>query len=363
MDAELFKPFKLCFFLFKSLGTWQDGNQSWIYFILGYSIHFIGIFVYMIFQFIYALKSSNLVEFTDAICLTITNLAVTCKCLNFFVKIKAILKSVETLKKLLELSEPKEKANKRNLLRLQVTFGYKVFKVFWTTALVTSLSAIISPIFFHRLAFKVWFPFDTDESEIGFWSASIFMMFTSPFLSSLDVALDILPVIFMTFAIGLIDELSERLEKVSSHNQSDSDSFKELKICIEIHKNILEHVREIKENFSTTVLYQGILSAGIICTSVFTISVVSFLVCEKVHERHRKAILPFISSKFPSSFINFRQVYLRTNKFSLSGRRLIRNLSFFIVPGSGSFGDFSSLLFWKQVDHCFIKTLIFFVSF
>jgi 7tm Odorant receptor len=274
MDAELFKPFKLCFFIFKRLGTWQDGNQSWIYFVLGYLVHFIAIIVFMNLQLIFAIKSTNLVGFTNSISLAITNLAVTFKWLNFLIKIHAILKAVETLKALLEFSAPKDKTKHRKLLRSQVQFGHKVFKVFLVTALFTSFSAFFPPILFHRLAFQVWFPFDTENSEVGFWSASIFMMFDSPFLSSLDAALDMLPVIFMTFAIGLIDELSERLENISKVNDDDTSSIEELKKCVEIHLQICEFTVDIKKNFSTVIMIQGLLSAGMLCTCAFTISTV-----------------------------------------------------------------------------------------
>jgi flagellar biosynthesis protein FlhB len=231
----------------------------------------------MIQLLIYTIKSPNLVELTDSLSLAITVLAVVFKTLNFLIKIQAILKSVETLKKLLELSAPKDKMDNRKMLRSQVQFGYKVFKVFLATALFSTLSAFLTPILSHRLAFKLWFPFgtDTEGSEIGFWVASVWLMFNSPFLCSLDAVLDILPVIFMTFGIGLIDELSERLEKISQLKDSNIDNHKELKNCIEIHTKICEFVVEIKENFSAAILIQGILSAAILCGSVFTMSVVS----------------------------------------------------------------------------------------
>ena len=41
MDADLSTNFNLFFRMLKVLGLWQDGNQSWKYFIYGYLLHFV----------------------------------------------------------------------------------------------------------------------------------------------------------------------------------------------------------------------------------------------------------------------------------------------------------------------------------
>lgn len=84
MDAELFKPFKLCFWLFKSAGMWQDGQQSWTYFIFGYLTHFVLIEVYLVCQFIYAYQAENLIDLVDAIGLTTAYITGVFKSVNFF---------------------------------------------------------------------------------------------------------------------------------------------------------------------------------------------------------------------------------------------------------------------------------------
>lgn len=286
MDAELYQPFKLCFWILKTVGMWQDGNQSWRYFFLGFLAHLCFLALYLM-GFIYTIKAETLVEFIDGVGLSTLYLGILCKSCNFFFNLKLIKKSLRTLENLLVLSSDL-RFPIRSHVKVQVSLAFKTFKVFWLFACTTCFSAIFVPIFAHELPYKVWFPFETDNTTIVFWLASFYLVFNSFVLSAVDVALIILPVIFMSFATGLINELAERLSEIGNETKPkksyyqnqlktshDKRSLSELIICIKIHQNINEFVREIEENFSLATFIQGFLSSVILCTSAFTMSVVS----------------------------------------------------------------------------------------
>lgn len=207
MDAELFKPFKLCFWLFKSAGMWQDGQQSWIYFVFGYLAHFVLIEVYLVCQFIYAYQAENLIDLVDAIGLTTAYITGVFKSVNFFYKLKIIKKSLQTLENLLRFSADERFAERKHV-RQQVAFCFKVYKMFWFSAIFSCASGAFVPIFAHEVPYKVWFPFSTEYDSIGFWIGSYYLVLNSFYVSAVDITLDILPVIFMSFAIGLTEELS-----------------------------------------------------------------------------------------------------------------------------------------------------------
>lgn len=279
MDAELYQPFKLCFKVLKTVGMWQDGNQSWTYFFCGYLFHFVIIDWYIVCQFIFLVTIDNLLDFVDALGLTATYVAENFKCYNLFFKLKAILKLYEMLEALLELSADRRFAN-RDFIKAPVAVSYKVYKMFWFSALVTCFSGAFVPIFSHKLPYKVWFPFDT-ESGFNFWFSSYYLVVNSFFVSAIDMALDILPVIFISFAIGLINELSERLKQigvfeVESSERTKSFQVEELVKCIEIHKKILKFVEEIRINFVIAIFAQGLTSSIILCACAFTMTTVSF---------------------------------------------------------------------------------------
>lgn len=186
-------------------------------FFVGYLTHFVCMQMNLLCQFIYAFQAESLDDLTEATCLALTNLAMLIKCFNFLAKIKSILASLEFLKELLAFSAPCESNEERKSLQLQVKFGYKVFKIVLQPLqrpAFPCVSLIFPILFSRRLPYKVWFPFDTKQSDIGFWVASAVLFCNRPYIGLLDAALDILPVIFLSFAVGLIDELCIRLEKL-----------------------------------------------------------------------------------------------------------------------------------------------------
>lgn len=281
MDTELFRPFKLMFRVFKTLGMWQDGNQSWTYFFVGFFYHFVWIGFYLAYAVIFTFFTENLEDFAEIFGMAATYAAMMFKWINFFYKLKSVKKSVETLIRLLEFSAD-ERWKSRDEIKSQVAFGYKVYKAFWFTAWTSCISAAFVPFVTHQLPYRFWFPFDTKNSEIGFWTAAFFLIFSSFVTSTIDIALDTLPVFFMSFAIGIINEFSDRLNEIGKvkekvENNSNEKKFhnKELVKCIEIHQKIREFVGEIHENFSTVILLQGLMSSLILCTSAFTMSTVS----------------------------------------------------------------------------------------
>jgi 7tm Odorant receptor len=291
MNVELFKPFKLIFSVFKVTGMWQDGNQSWTYFILGYFAHFLFFELCLLGELLYVFNTENLEDLVEGIGMTFTYISAIFRCWNFFYKLKLIKNSVDTLTALLEFSAD-ERWKFRDHVKSQVAFGLKVYKAFWVSAYITCIFSSLVPFISHQLPYKVWFPFDTENSEIGFWIASTFLICNAFTVSVVDISLDTLPVIFLTFSIGLTNELSERLSEIGrsdnkvrgSNDQQDLNSksvsienvemTKELIKCIEIHKKIKEFVNEIQENFSTVILIQGFFSALILCTGAFSMSTV-----------------------------------------------------------------------------------------
>jgi hypothetical protein len=291
MDSELYKPFKLNFWLFKTVGMWQDGNQSWLYFIFGYIFHFFVIECYVICQFVYAINADNLADTVDALGYCITNITVALQSVNFFIRVRRFEKILESLNSLLEFSATswhKERVH----IKQEVAFAFKVYKVFWGTAVTTCIIGGFVPFTAHELPYKGWFPFDTSYGGIGFWIASVYMVLNTTFpIAAICISLDILPVILMSFAIGLIRELEARLSEIGATKTmkvvragtsreifvkpSSETCQNRLVKCLEIHKKIIKLVDEIHDNFSTAILIQGLMSSVIICMCAFTMSVVS----------------------------------------------------------------------------------------
>lgn len=295
MDAELYKPFKVSFWMLSKFGMWQDGNQTWRYLICGHVLHFLFFDLNIASQIIYAINAEDLVDFTEAFALTVTVTTSMLKGFNFFFRIKSIKKSVETLESLLKFSLSK-KNNSRKQIDLQIEKVCHIFKMIWFSTCFACFIGVLIPLHYNHLPYKLWFPFNTDSGEVGFWIASYYLVLNSFVSCAITIALDMLPITFMAFAIGLINELSDSLsefgkfesksKKVEQKPSKKETSFvgqqklstnvlaREIHKYIEIHIKIKEFVGEIHGNFETVIFFQGFMSSMILCTSAFSLTMV-----------------------------------------------------------------------------------------
>lgn len=191
---------------------------------------------------------------------------------------QTIKKSLQSLEKLLVFSADVRFKN-RDHVRAPAKTIYKVYKMYGLSAMLTVTSGAFVPIFSHKHHTKIWFPFNT-ETGFNFWFSSYYLVAISYYVSAICIALDVLQVIFICFAIGLISALSVRMKMIGKIEEA--AKVEELIKCIKIHKKIVQYIKEINANFSSAIFIQGLLSSIILCASAFTISTVSSLQKQKV---------------------------------------------------------------------------------
>jgi hypothetical protein len=292
MDADLYKPFKIVFKVLEKLGLWRKSDQTYRSFVSCCAFQFTLICIYVTAMMIYGFKAENLIDFVDSFSVGIATFTMALKTINFFIRIRGFGKFLENLNSLLDFSADPRFADRVHI-RKEVNFAFKVYKIFFVSGMTTCSSSVLVPFFAHQLPFKAWFPFTTEYGTIGFWIASTYLVVHSFCIAAIDVALDILPVIFMSFAVGLLNELAARLSeigKIDARTEFDGPgnmnkylreriknykTRKELVKCIEMHQKIKEFVMEIERNFAASMLIQGIMSSVILCMSAFTLSTVS----------------------------------------------------------------------------------------
>jgi hypothetical protein len=295
MDAELYKPFKLCLKILKTLGIWHDGTQTWTYFLVGHLMHFVAFGVFFVGLLVSVCnEKENLVTVVDVIMLLASYSSLVVKTASFYWKINKIKKNLDVLDAMLKFSA-EDQSTSREILKRRVDFGFKVFKAFLISAFMTCTFAAFVPIFTHELPYKLWFPFDTENSFIGFWIASVFLIVYSFVAGFIDMSLDMLPVIFITFAIGSVEELTDRISRIGEESKprkakpgadmkagssksinkpSEKQAAKDLVKCIEIQQKIKEFTKEIQQNFSLPIFAQELMSSVILCSNAFTLSLV-----------------------------------------------------------------------------------------
>jgi hypothetical protein len=301
MDAQLSKLFNLCFWILKKTGMWQDGNQSWTYFIIGYLMHFVIIDLNILGQIAYVANATNLVDLIDALGLVISYMAVLFKCINFFCRLKRIETLVESLNELVIFSAD-ERFQERQQIKTQIAIVLKIWKVFLFSIVLACVIAALTPFVDHALPYKFYLPFDT---EVVFWMVSMYLVVDSLIIGIIMMVFDMLPIIVISVAIGLIKELTHRLSQIGTRKKDDDEGSKinraagpsskvskaarvlaqkafddekdlnELLKCVEIHMRTKELVVEVENIFVSGIFFQGLMSTVIMCMAAFIISVVS----------------------------------------------------------------------------------------
>ena len=286
MDVELFRPFNVIFSVLKRLGLWQNGRQNWVYLMFGSVFHFTFRELQLTGALISLLSVKSFEEFADISVVISIIFSGLIRSWNFLANVRKIEKSVENLKSLIVFSCD-ERSKNRESVKSQVKFAYKIFKFNWSLAILTASIATLRTILSHQLPFKTYFPFDTEDSEIGFFCAVTIKTITFYSIGTIDVALSILPIIFISFAVGLMNELSDRLSLIcetskyaagttsSKTTSDDVGDDEELKKCIKIHVKIIKFTQEIHKNFSRVIFVQGFASSVILCTIASFLSTVT----------------------------------------------------------------------------------------
>jgi hypothetical protein len=136
MDSELKKPFEMVFKILKMCGMWQDGKQTWSYFVAGYVVHFISLELCIACQLMYVLLAEEIEIIIDVLGGCVAFIALLFKCFNFLHKIEKIIKMAKSLNLLLE-STGKSMHSDRPLIKKEVAFAYKIFKVLITWVILT----------------------------------------------------------------------------------------------------------------------------------------------------------------------------------------------------------------------------------
>lgn len=123
------------------------------------------------------------------------------------------------------------------------------------------------------------------DNELKYYAAAVYNMLDSLVCASLNIALDSVPVIFMSYTIAMVHELSKRLEKIGEDkieekqrkSQSRDRNMTELMKCVEIHLNLKGFSSQIVRRFSLMIFFQGMISSLIICTCIYILSLVTIL--------------------------------------------------------------------------------------
>ena len=287
------------------MGMWQERTSSKKYKFYGTIMHLINIDLYLAMQFGYLIiKLESVKDLSNVLSILFSYIALLLKSLNFIYQLENIKRLIQTLKELIEFSA-NEKYKSRSKMIQQTKSVQKVFNLFWFFCILTCIVSGFIPFFYttaenKRLPNKLWLPFKYTTDSYWYWILTYYQILNSLFYSGVLVALDILPVVFMSFVASLVDELALRISNIGcEHEQIENADTKirsiktihieqqirhaankmELRKCIENHLKIKAFVGKIRSIFSTMIIIQGLMSTIILCTCAFTLTlmVINFM--------------------------------------------------------------------------------------
>lgn len=279
MEFDLFLPFKIPLKMLKIFGFWQTKSSSWKYKIFGIMSHLLTIDLYTSLQFGYLFIFETADDFMNVMSLFPTCIALCFKSLNFIWKVDEVEELFDMLRVILKENEINEDF-KNHLIRVD-----KIFKYFWASAVITSALGITVIFFQHELPYRMWFPYDIDTNEFGFWLSAVYQIIISCSVCGVVAVFDTMPIFFMSYILGMLDQLCTRLEDLkkrkilntdgSVNEDQVKDNEKEFIKCIHYQLTILTFTRKVEKIFSAVLMAQGMMSSLILCTTAFALTIVS----------------------------------------------------------------------------------------
>jgi hypothetical protein len=270
MDVKILQPLRLCLDTFNFLGLKFDKNYRWKT-VIGMIVNMLTIYAFVIGELNHMSKADSLEEIVQGFSIFSSGTCVIFKTIHYMKFSKPIEKLYENLKDIFN----SRFFNDQNIddcesLKKEIRDIVIIFKIFIFSSF-SSVTIFFLTFFVQGLVYDVMYPFDI-TNWIGFWIAVVHQSFTSIYVVPLVTCLDSLPVLFIGYATGIMNELAKRLE--SSGSLCDDDDKLHLEKCIEVHKQMKELVIEIQNNFSGILFIQGFISSTTICSNIFLASMV-----------------------------------------------------------------------------------------
>lgn len=167
------------------------------------------------------------------------------------------------LNEICELTNDDERFKKHEQLhgRLRITLLImKVFGLF--TFMIWSLEVILT-MHLGRFPINV---FKVDDNNcLASFAAIVYLFVLAAYYGFIFNTQNMLPISYLTWAIGFMDELTERVKHIGVSKEFD---FDELVHCIKIHQKIKTFVDDINSCYELTYSVQFILSQIMICSLV-----------------------------------------------------------------------------------------------
>jgi len=285
MEVNYFKTPQLAIRIFKASGFWFTKDAGIINYIYGLVMHLIFVDIWLFSHLAFLFGVSEILLISETLCTMFIYLLLFSKSIFLYFKTEDIIRMTKSFEELVKFSEHPE-MKIRDKLRARVDFVYKIFIAYWLMCLSTCFSGGIFPIFNnseppYKLAYHYAVPAFCDFEYNFTWMVafSIHQLVSPTLYCAVNVAMDMMPSYFFNASLGLLEEVSDRMNAIGSEMTHDSKfdekNYEELVKCIEIYTRIKSFLRHVEKFFSPLLFLLLSFSLFIICTTAFSLSTVS----------------------------------------------------------------------------------------
>lgn len=212
-------------------------------------------------------KAKNFIQFCGNIghfCFFLFNAT---KTWNVFIRCERLLKIQQKISKIEQSMCKDEKHKNLNHLKDRLEFATKHYEKSKNTAICMSWLTLILTIIYGKFPIDVFKGlFDAGSTEA--YTSSVYLCVSCVHGAFAVMNVNILPIIILSYGIGLLDELAARLKCFGTSKEFD---YEELKKCIEIHQMIKNFIHEVNDCFRLMFYLQNIFSRLIICIFAFNL--------------------------------------------------------------------------------------------
>lgn len=266
MDVDLLKPLDQCFEIWKFIGFYNDGKQSWKRSILGFLFFMTMTPVVAIGEIIRLRNSKNFEEAVEALSIVIPTLIFILQIINIQKQLASLIPMKNKIEEIFAFSQ--EKRFKNQKLQQKIRIVLRILQIFIGNCYLITIMITCSLVIFKTNPYNA-FGVRYEDSPFKFYLSGVHLVVTSLHANLVITFVNLLPIIYMSYASGFLEELADRFQTIGTEPDYDKD---ELVKCIKIHRLIIEFVKEIKSNFGFLIFCQCVLSQLIISLIIFNSS-------------------------------------------------------------------------------------------
>lgn len=226
------------------MGLWpthpSTSTLSWcIYSLYTVAFQSIFIFAYVLFKCINFLYIDDLTVMTLAMFITLTELSLAVKIVNFYARHRTMQLCLRTVERI-RFQNIEEEA----IFDARMSFLQKIFVAFLVTANTTGVFSYLSPVFVVEpmLPYPGWYPLDWTNNRQHYWMVYAYQVLGMICQIQALVIIEVYFIFLMVVVSAQVEILGKRLERIGYDDCNDDDQLAEqyLEQCVHEHCEVLK---------------------------------------------------------------------------------------------------------------------------